>query len=240
MGNASSRKKKQTSGAEHANSPVVEGGKLPATTGGIPSMVHFSSAKDTLESQPASANSPAYACSSVQGKRIGMEDRHIAVRPLYVDRTASANLFGVFDGHGGSTVSSFLSQNMAGAVSWSVQSALTNRTGVEKGLKEAFRQVDAAFLRSTHGNADEGSCAVVVLLQGDKVRLITCVQQSLLLFGEIQPRESPKRETQLCSDALFFVSTVPSFWAGLLRKCGRLACSSCQKGRKHTSAVQRS
>jgi serine/threonine protein phosphatase PrpC len=77
----------------------------------------------------------------VQGRRAGMEDEHIAIRPLFVNREGTANLFGVFDGHGGKTVAVFLRENMPHALSCSVQSAMTSRTSVERALKEAFLQV---------------------------------------------------------------------------------------------------
>jgi hypothetical protein len=146
MGNANKRQAK-VSGDENGLG-VGRGGQLPAT-GGLPSMitsiVRFSSPADKLESETASASSPAYACSSVQGKRAGMEDEHIAIRPLFVNREEAANLFGVFDGHGGKTVAVFLRENMPHALSWSVQSAVTSRTSVERALKEAFLQVTPLF-----------------------------------------------------------------------------------------------
>lgn len=146
MGNRKSREDQRgPKGIGNENGPEVGcSDQLPATGGvpsQIPSVVRFSSPADKLESQPASASSPAYACSSVQGKRAGMEDEHVAIRPLFVNREYAANLFGVFDGHGGKAVASFLRENMPDAMSCSVQSAVSKRTSVESALKEAFLQV---------------------------------------------------------------------------------------------------
>lgn len=162
MGNSSSSSKARegTGGRKHVN----------PSRSGIPSLVHFSASADLLEFKPAdSSGSPAYACSAVQGKRVRMEDEHIAVRPLFRNQQEVASLFGVFDGHGGAGVAKFLKDNMASSVGYAVQAATANRTSVEQALVDAFLQVDSAFLRSKDGDADMGSCAVCILIKGNMV-----------------------------------------------------------------------
>ena len=77
-------------------------------SGGLPSLFNAGSSADILEYKTGDANCPAYSCSSVQGKRVGMEDEHIAVRPLFCAGGEVLNLFGVFDGHGGTNVAGML------------------------------------------------------------------------------------------------------------------------------------
>jgi serine/threonine protein phosphatase PrpC len=56
-----------------------------------------------------------YAFAEAQGWTPAMEDRHLVVVPL--PGRPAWSLFGVFDGHGGSTASSFLSEQMLSIVS---------------------------------------------------------------------------------------------------------------------------
>jgi len=81
---------------------------------GLPESMRCSS--DTLEHFPSTQNSPAFACSSVRGMRREMEDEHISERPLVSRDGEHANLFGVFDGHGGQRCSKFLHAHLATAV----------------------------------------------------------------------------------------------------------------------------
>lgn len=57
----------------------------------------------TKETHSGSGNGLAFALSSMQGWRIEMEDAHIA--ELQCPQFPQLSIFGVFDGHGGSTVS---------------------------------------------------------------------------------------------------------------------------------------
>eukprot|EP00961_Rhodomonas_salina_P282911 3823595-Rhodomonas_salina.1 len=54
---------------------------------------------------------------SVQGMRNGMEDQHVAARPLIDNHQGKhdVHLFGVFDGHGGTRCAQFLKQSLATA-----------------------------------------------------------------------------------------------------------------------------
>jgi len=150
MGNIGSRKNKGGQEAEGNNGDANR--NVPSTSGrvsmgrGIPSLFRFPSAADVLEYFPAQQHSPAYACSSVQGKRIGMEDEHIAIRQIG-SQQSFANLFGVFDGHGGKTVASYLKANLPGAVVAGMAAQKSGKS-IEHVLKDVFLQTDAAFLRS--------------------------------------------------------------------------------------------
>ena len=192
MGNLASKKKGQ-------NESLAAGwpGVLPPG-GGLPSIVQIPSIADVLEFHPPGPHSPAYACSSVKGKRASMEDEHIAVRPLLCNIQEPANLFGVFDGHGGKAVAAFLRDNMPSAVAWSVQTAVTNRTCMEQALKDAFIQVDAAFLRSKDGGSEMGSCAVVVLMKGRTVLRCSRLTARVCCMLEIRCRVDKNGLALLC------------------------------------------
>lgn len=111
----------------------------------------------------ASQHSPEFACSSVRGLRREMEDQHIAERPLLPPQGGeNANLFGVFDGHGGQLCSQFLHDNLAAAVRKNVASHAGEPA---EALKAAFRDTDVAFLNSI-SSEEVGSTAVVVMLLG--------------------------------------------------------------------------
>ena len=100
--------------------------------------------------------------------RRDMEDEHMSVRPLLLNSNECANLFGVFDGHGGQRCSKYLRDHLAAAVRKSVeQTGHEGRT--EEALKVAFRDVDAAFLTSSISMEEVGSTAVVVMVTGRTV-----------------------------------------------------------------------
>lgn len=104
------RKTKEDSGASQegpgSSGFVGHGAKNLGT--GVPSLFNLGSSRDIFEYKPGDANSPAFSCSSVQGKRPHMEDEHIAVCPLLCVGGEASNLFGVFDGHGGKNVAGVL------------------------------------------------------------------------------------------------------------------------------------
>ena len=70
---------------------------------------------------------------------------------------------------------------MASAVSSAMQTSMQGRMSTEQALKEAFHRVDSSFLAGPEGEADMGSCAVVVLIKGRTVCVCILVSESLSL-----------------------------------------------------------
>ena len=122
---------------------------------------------DVLEHSPSSEHSPAFALSSVCGRRPQQEDAHAVARPLLSKAGEHVNVFGVFDGHGGQRCSEFVGQQLLPALGRSVESAWEGED-THEALKAAFRQVDAAFLESLGDSDSEvGSTAVVAMLMSN-------------------------------------------------------------------------
>ena len=108
---------------------------------------------------------PLLRSGSVQGLRRDMEDEHVAARPLVVNSSECANLFGVFDGHGGQRCSKYLQEHLATAIQKRIEHSW-HQGSTEEALKMAFREVDTAFLNSSIGTEEVGSTAVVVMVKG--------------------------------------------------------------------------
>ena len=134
---------------------------------GLPDRMRHPS--DSLDHAAGTPESPAFACSSVKGLRREMEDEHIAARPLLCqDGLPAANLFGVFDGHGGRKCAQYLHKHLAPAVRGSllqINDGGSRSAAIQSALKSAFCEVDSAFL-STIGREEVGSTAIVVLQEG--------------------------------------------------------------------------
>ena len=134
---------------------------------GLPDRMRHPS--DSLDHAAGTPESPAFACSSVKGLRREMEDEHIAARPLLCQNgLPAANLFGVFDGHGGRKCAQYLHKHLAPAVRGSLlqmNDGGSRSAAIENALKSAFCEVDSAFL-STIGREEVGSTAIVVLQEG--------------------------------------------------------------------------
>lgn len=125
-----------------------------------------------------------YGCSSMQGYRVSMEDRHnfftelgndcpIEIRNLKVD----LSYFAVYDGHSGDVCADFLSHTLfknilaeeATVPNLTAQSFLSS----DERIKTAFLKTDAAFEREKPTD-DSGSTAVTcsVKKMGDRLELI--------------------------------------------------------------------
>jgi len=174
--------------------------------------------QDVLEGEAQTAQSPGYACSSVQGMRNGMEDQHVAARPLIDNHQGKhdVHLFGVFDGHGGTRCAQFLKQSLATAVK---QSIAGSSDSVEEALRRAFLDVDNQFCQDEAGGdaREEGSTAVVVVIVGDTLYCANTVPPRLSLASALWRRP-------LCSCCLH-----ASFLAGgavLLSLLLSVRCSS--------------
>ncbi len=102
-----------------------------------------------LEPGPVSIT---WGYSAQQGHRAHMEDFHSVEVPLTEDNA----FFAIYDGHGGATVSTFLSQ----ALHWRLARSLLLRHDVEESIVAAFEEQDKSFTFFKN----MGSTAVVAYL----------------------------------------------------------------------------
>jgi serine/threonine protein phosphatase PrpC len=114
-------------------------------------------------------NGITFAASSMQGWRTSMEDAHIC-EPRF---THNSSLFGVFDGHGGSDVAKFCSENFS-------QELKTNKNfglgKIKESLKETFYKMDEilnkksgksslpSYMRGAYTQTQAGATANVILI----------------------------------------------------------------------------
>eukprot|EP00802_Teleaulax_amphioxeia_P010113 Tamp_10138.p1 GENE.Tamp_10138~~Tamp_10138.p1 ORF type:complete len:356 (-),score=70.73 Tamp_10138:1010-1945(-) len=134
--------------------------------------------EDTLE------HVGAFACSSVQGWRPGMEDAHIGVQPL-TQGDEPAHFFAVFDGHGGHRCSRYLKEHLPVAI----RSNLETHTSREEALKRAFCTVDAEYVTSEGDSTqDEGSTAVTVLVVGRTIYCANTGDSRAVLVGKTETK----------------------------------------------------
>ena len=128
----------------------------------------FTISTDVLDYFPSTEQSPAVACSSVNGRRPCQEDAHTVALPLLSTDGENINTFGVFDGHGGQRCSNFVGEHLFPAISQRVQSVMREDTAcIEDALRSAFKAVDAAFLESVGDmGANVGSTGVVAMIKG--------------------------------------------------------------------------
>jgi len=129
-----------------------------------------------------------YGCSSMQGYRISMEDRHNYIADMNKDiKDAPAEIknflknntdtglsyFAVYDGHSGDTCADFLSKNLLRNVL--VEEVATNpklspETLVKSddAIKKGFMRTDAEFEKASAGVDDSGTTAVTNLVKRTK------------------------------------------------------------------------
>lgn len=89
----------------------------------------------------------------MQGWRISMEDAHTTVLDLLADKPEEAkghpqklSFFGVFDGHGGSTVALFAGENIHHIIA---KQDTFKSANYEQALKDGFLATDRAILNGT-------------------------------------------------------------------------------------------
>jgi protein phosphatase 2C family protein 2/3 len=129
-----------------------------------------------------------YGCSSMQGYRISMEDRHNYVADINKDlKDAPAEIknllktntdtglsfFAVYDGHSGDSCADFLSKNLLKnilAEEVNHNTKLTPETLLKNDdvIKKGFMRTDAEFEKASAGVDDSGTTAVTALVKKNK------------------------------------------------------------------------
>ncbi|XP_067944460.1 probable protein phosphatase 2C T23F11.1 [Watersipora subatra] len=103
--------------------------------------------------------------SCMQGWRVTMEDAHTHFLSLPGD--PSAAFFAVFDGHGGTAIAQYASQNLHKKV---VQQLNYSRGDYESALKNGYLQLDREMQSDIHLRDDmSGTTAVSILIKNNKL-----------------------------------------------------------------------
>ncbi|KAI7889899.1 phosphatase 2C-like domain-containing protein [Mucor mucedo] len=109
-----------------------------------------------------------YALSCMQGWRLTMEDAHCA--ELDLDGT-KASFFGVYDGHGGSTVAQYTGQTLHHRV---LESPLFGKKYYTTALVESFMQLDRELIEDQNFSYDPSGCTAVTVLVTPDQKEIYC------------------------------------------------------------------
>jgi len=139
-----------------------------------------------------------YAIVSMQGWRIHMEDAHAIVLDLEAENDKQNCFFAVYDGHGGSTMAKFASQNVQKRL---VTEETYKDDDYEAALKKAFLGTDEDFLADpAHTNDRSGCAAVAALLTHDNKIYVANAGDSrsvLGVKGEVKPLSIDHKPTNI-------------------------------------------
>ncbi|KAI8984493.1 phosphatase 2C-like domain-containing protein [Mycotypha africana] len=102
-----------------------------------------------------------YGCSHMQGWRLTMEDAHTTLLKL---GDTNASFFGVFDGHGGSTIAQYTGQTLYKKV---LESQHFEKKEYAEALKDAFKSLDKSLLEDNNFAYDPSGCTAVAALITD-------------------------------------------------------------------------
>jgi len=120
-----------------------------------------------------STNEFHWGCSHKIGGRPYQEDTYITnitIGDMY--------LFGVFDGHGGNDVSSFLADNFSDFISNSID----KHSNLESALKAAFIDINKNLPNQDNESNSVGSTSNIVLLNKEKIICANCGDSRAVLF----------------------------------------------------------
>ncbi|KAI8989958.1 phosphatase 2C-like domain-containing protein [Pilobolus umbonatus] len=142
-----------------------------------------------------------YGLSAMQGWRLTMEDAHVA--DLNLDGTG-ASFFGVFDGHGGSSVAQCTGQHLHKLVRGS---QFFDKAEYAKALMDSYFRMDIALMEDSRFQYDPAGCTAVTALvtpdhksiivanAGDSRSVISVNGQSKALSYDhkpVNPKESER------------------------------------------------
>ncbi|KAI7906560.1 phosphatase 2C-like domain-containing protein [Cokeromyces recurvatus] len=99
-----------------------------------------------------------YGCSHMQGWRLTMEDAHTTLLKL---GDTNASFFGVFDGHGGSTIAQYAGQTLYKKV---LESKYFETKEYSKALKDAFLSLDKSIIEDNNFAYDPSGCTAIAAL----------------------------------------------------------------------------
>ncbi|EES20031.1 probable protein phosphatase 2C 52 [Sorghum bicolor] len=160
--------------------------------------------------------------SSFRGKRASMEDFYDIKSSKIDDK--QINLFGIFDGHGGSRAAEYLKEHLFE----NLMKHPEFMTNTKLAISETYRKTDSEFLdaeRNTH--RDDGSTASTAVLVGDHLyvanvgdsrAVISKAGKAIALSEDHKPNRSDERKRIESAGGIVM-------WAGTWRVGGVLAMS---------------
>ncbi|KAG9315767.1 phosphatase 2C-like domain-containing protein [Chiua virens] len=129
-----------------------------------------------------------FAVSEMQGWRITMEDAHAAVLALEDGSDERNAFFGVYDGHGGSTVAKFAGKNVHKRL---LSEEAYRKKRYEEAMKRAFLGTDEDLLADPAHTRDPSGCtAVAAVLTHDKKIYVANAGDSrsvISVKGQVKP-----------------------------------------------------
>jgi protein phosphatase 2C family protein 2/3 len=129
-----------------------------------------------------------YAVSEMQGWRITMEDAHVAVLTLEDGTRENNAFFGVYDGHGGSTVAKFAGKHVHKRL---LAEEAYREKRYDEAMKRAFLGTDEDLLADPAHTRDPSGCtAVAALVTHDKKIYVANAGDSrsvISIKGEVKP-----------------------------------------------------
>ncbi|XP_077994974.1 protein phosphatase 1B-like [Glandiceps talaboti] len=154
--------------------------------------------KTEKENEHGSGNGIRFGLSSMQGWRVEMEDAHTAVLGLPYG-LKEWSFFSVFDGHAGSKVAQYCSENLLDEVTQNSDFKGTNKTtasiqpsldNVRDGIRTGFLNIDKRMreLPELHTGEDKsGSTAVCVLISPTHIFFANCGDSRGVLIRDGRP-----------------------------------------------------
>ncbi|KAI8367262.1 phosphatase 2C-like domain-containing protein [Blakeslea trispora] len=126
-----------------------------------------------------------YGCSHMQGWRLTMEDAHTTMLKL---GDTGASFFGVFDGHGGSTVAQYTGQTLHKKV---LESEHFQKKDYGLALKDAFLALDKSLIEDNSFAYDPSGCTAIAALVTEDDRIIVAnagdSRGILSIDGKVKP-----------------------------------------------------
>ncbi|XP_017018702.1 protein phosphatase 1B [Drosophila kikkawai] len=130
-------------------------------------------------------NGLRYCVSSMQGWRVEMEDKHIAVCSLRKPYE-SLSFFGVFDGHAGDHIAVHCAENLLTTI---MKTEQFSRAEFKDALREGFLRLDEE-MRKISANKPGGTTATCVLVTPQKIYLVNCGDSRAVLCRKGKARVS--------------------------------------------------
>eukprot|EP00163_Fabomonas_tropica_P009034 TRINITY_DN18818_c0_g1_i1.p1 TRINITY_DN18818_c0_g1~~TRINITY_DN18818_c0_g1_i1.p1 ORF type:complete len:459 (+),score=97.61 TRINITY_DN18818_c0_g1_i1:198-1574(+) len=116
------------------------------------------------------------AVAAAEGRRDGMEDRHVILTNLRDDLNLDINcaemaFFGVYDGHGGTAAADYLADHLHHLLAQQP----TFPTDIPSAMKAAFKECDQAFLQiALQQDMRDGTTAIAAIIHRDVLHVANC------------------------------------------------------------------
>ncbi|KAI8070257.1 phosphatase 2C-like domain-containing protein [Thamnidium elegans] len=126
-----------------------------------------------------------YGCSHMQGWRLTMEDAHTTLLKL---GDTDFSFFGVFDGHGGSSIAHYTGQTLYKKV---LESEYFEKKEYAKAMTDAFLTLDKCLIEDNDFAYDPSGCTAVTALVTDEDEIIVAnagdSRAVISIAGKVKP-----------------------------------------------------